>query len=446
MSIHQFFRILWVRRSIIIVTLLAAMLAAIAVIKLVPPRYEAASRVMLDIVRPDPVTGEAMNSSFARAYTKTQIELIKDYRVAGRVVDMLGWTGSAELAAQYRASGSDTDFRRWLAQLIIDRTDVDMIDASNILEIRYSGPQPDSSAVVADALRTAYETQTMLFKQQAAARNAAWFERQTAELRTQLAAAEARKADFERANGIILQDNSVDTDSARLAALAQSAMPAPVAMPSAAPAISPSQTQLAQIDAAIASASATLGPNHPDLINMRRQREVVAAAAAREAAAMRAASAPVRSGPSPTAMFDAQRTRVLEQRGNLAEARQLAGDVSILRDQLTRTAARAAQLQQEAQSTETGLTRLGSAVAPDSPVFPKKVPVMLGSIAIGLGLGVLLALLTELLNRRVRGTDDLWIDGVPVIGVMASAAPKSAEPTLITRLRSRLPLLPSPST
>ncbi|MFM6853198.1 MAG: GumC family protein [Sphingopyxis sp.] len=450
MSIQQFFRILWVRRGIIIITLLAAFLSAVAIVKLIPPRYEAASRVMLDIVRPDPVTGEALSSSFARAYTKTQIELIRDYRVAGRVVDRLGWTGSAELTNQYRASGSDMEFRRWLAQLIIDRTEVNMIDASNILEIRYAGTNPETAAVIADALRTAYEEQTMLFKQQAASRNATWFERQTTELRAALAQAEERKAGFERANGIILQDDSTDTDSARLAALAQAAPPPPMVTTQAAaagPVSTPSQAQLAQIDASIAAASQTLGPNHPDLQNLRRQRDAIAQAASREMAAARAAMAPPRTistGPSAGALFNAQRSRVLAQRGKLAEARQLQGDINVLREQLTRTATRAAQLGQESQSTETGLTRLGSAVAPDTPTFPKVIPVLLGSIALGLGLGVLLALLTELLNRRVRSADDLMIEGVPVIGVMAST-PAAGAGRLTWRGRAAL-LLPSSAT
>jgi polysaccharide biosynthesis transport protein len=443
-SIQQFFRILWARRGITLACFLAAMLGGIAILKLIPPRYEANSRIMLDIVRPDPVTGETLSSSFARAYTRTQIELIRDYRVAGRVVDSLGWAGSADLAAQYRASGSDMDFRRWLAQRIIDRTDARLIEGSNILEITYSGPQPEPAAVVADALRTAYEEQTALFKQQGAARNAEWFQRQTGELRQQLAAAERAKADFERENGIILNDDSSDAESRRLEALASTAAAPPIATAAPVmPVTSPSQAQLAQIDAAIAAASQTLGPNHPDLLNMRRQRDAVAQAASRELAAARsaaAASRPVSSGPSVGAMFDAQRQRVLAQRGQLAEARQLQSSVNVLREQLNRTATRAAQLQQEAQSTETGLTRLGSAVAPDAPAFPKTMPILLGSIALGLGFGILLSLLIELLNRRVRGADDLYIDGVPMIGMMAAPLPAKR------RLRlPRIPLLQAPT-
>lgn len=439
MSIFQFFRILGARWAIIAITLAAALVAAIMVIKLVPPRYEARSRVMLDIFSADPVTGEQMAANSARAYISTQSEMIRDYRVVGRVVDRLGWTGSASLSQAYQQSGSEMDFRRWLAQRIIDNTTVSALPGSNILEITYSGNQPEAAATIADALREAYEDQTILFRQQAAARNAEWFRRQTTELREQLTVAERRKAEFERANGVLLNDDNTDTDSARLAALASA--PPPMQMTTAGPAVpavSPSQGQLAQIDAAIAAASQQLGPNHPDLQNMQRQRAVIAANAARELSAARAAAAaatPRTTGPSAAAMFDAQRSRVLAQRGKLAEARQLLTEVTGLRAQLARTSERAVQLDQEAQATETGLTRLGSATAPDAPSFPRTIPVLLGSIALGLGLGVLLALLVELLNRRVRSVDDLMIGDVPVIGVLPSAA----APRRLPRVAALLP-------
>ncbi|NJS13572.1 MAG: chain length determinant protein [Sphingopyxis sp.] len=426
MNITQFFRILWVRKAIILIALLASLLAGIAIVALVPRQYEATSRVLLEIIRPDPVTGEVMSSSFARAYTSTQIELIKDYRVAGRAVTKLGWEGSPELAAGYRASGSDQPFRRWLASQIIDGTEAKLIQGSNILEIIYTGSSAESAAIVANALREAYEEQTIEFKRQDARTNARWFQQQTAELRTKLAEAEKLKAEFEKTNDIILQDDNVDTDSARLGALAQTAPSA--SMMSAPPTVQvsgpgPAEMQLAQLDASIATASRTLGPNHPDYVALRQQRQVVANAAAQEraAAAANARNAsvrPVATGPSPAAMFNAQRQKVLAQRGQLAEARQLASNVTVLRTQLNETQLKAAKSEQEAQSVDAGVTLLGSATPPDSASFPRTVPVILSAIVLGLGIGLLLALLFELLNRRVRGPEDLVFEGVPVIGMM----------------------------
>lgn len=430
MGIAQFFRILWARRALIVIAVLACLVAAVAVIKLVPPRYTANSRLMLEIVKPDPVTGEVLSSQYARAYVTTQIELIKDYRVAGRVVDSFNWTASPKLAEVYRESAAarDVDFRRWLAQRVIDRTNVQLISGSNILEISYTDDQPDTAAKVADAIREAYDQETRLFRQQTALRNAGWFSNQTEKLRAELKIAEEKKTAFERENGVVLQDDNEDSESARLKALA-GVQPMPsIAAPAvaAAPISSPSQAQLAQIDAAINTASQTLGANHPQMVALRQQRQAVAQAAAQEMAAARAASrvSSVSSGPSVGAMFSAQQAKVLAQRGKVNEARQLALDVNVLREQLQSTASRQVELEQEAQSTETGLSYLGSAVAPQSPSFPKIPLLLAGSIALGLGIGVLVSLLVELLNRKVRTYEDLQFDGVPLLGIVTLGEPE----------------------
>lgn len=416
MSFVQFFRILWARRAITLIALLGCLLAATLVTRIMPERYDAKSRVMLDIVKPDPITGEVMGSQFARAFVKTQIELIRDYRVVGKVVDNFGWTSNAQLAARYadRPSSDKRDFRRWLAQIVINNMSVSLIEGSNILEITYSAGNADIARKGADAIRQAYVEQTLGFRREAAQRNADWFKVQTAKVREKLAQAEKRKSDFEKANGIILQDDNSDTDSARLKSLASTPLPTAAG---GAGFTSPSAAQLAQIDGAIASASQTLGPNHPDLQNLRRQRIAVAAAAGRE----RAASAGGGSGPSISSLVSAQTAKVLAQRGKVNEAQRLAADITILRDQFSKTAARAAALQQEAESTETGLTLLGNAVAPDEPAFPNIPLIIFGSIALGTALGILTSLVVELLSRRVRGVEDLSLPGIPVIGSMGSS-------------------------
>jgi polysaccharide biosynthesis transport protein len=101
--------------------------------------------------------------------------------------------------------------------------------------------------------------------------------------------------------------------------------------------------------------------------------------------------------------------------------------------QLNETQTKGAKEEQEAQSVDAGLTLLGSATPPDEAAFPKTIPVMLSAVVLGLGLGILLALLFELLNRRVRGPDDIAIDGVPLIGVIQGRV-TSSEPKRLSRI------------
>ena len=432
MSVTQFFRILWARRVMIALALMATMGTAILIAKLLPPRYEAASRVMLDIVKPDPVTGEVIASQFMRAFVATQQELIKDYRTAGGVVDELGWTQVPALAQQYQASGAEAqgiDFRRWLAQRIIDNTGVALIQGSNILEITYTSTNAETAARVADLIRQAYVEQTVASRRGDARENAQWFGRQVGEVRQKLTAAEQAKAAFERQNGVVLSDDLTDPEVQRLQSLATAPPPAPVVTPGATittptPPVAASAGALAQLDAQITSAGQQLGPNHPQLQQMQRQRAALQAQVNRELAASSAAGQTrttpptVSGGQSAASLYRQQQAKVLADRGKVDEARRLAQDVAVLREQYQSTAKRFADLSQQAEARETGLTPLGNAVTPRSPEFPKWPLVIFGSLALGLILGVLAALTTELLRRRVRGEEDLALAGVPVIGSM----------------------------
>lgn len=437
MSFITFFRILWAKRAIILLATLGSLLAALFVVITVPPRYEATSKLMLDILKPDPVTGEMVGARSGREYVKTQMQLIKDYRVAGKVVDALGWTSSPAMAARYaqRPSGDNRDFRRWLSQSVIDNTNVVWIENSSVITITYSSSSPETAAKMADAVRDAYLDYTLQTKRDTAARDAAWFAQQTDKLRQQLAAAEKRKTDFERENGVVLAQDNSDPEMAKLQALAQSV---PAAQAAATAFVAPSAAQLSQVDAQIAAASRTLGPNHPDIQVLRQQRAAIEAAVARETAAARANSAV--GGPSTQSLLSAQTRKVLAQRGKVSEAQSLAADVQVLKNQFDKAAGRAADLDQQAQTTAAGITLLGSAVTPSTPEFPNVPLIIGGATVLGFAFGVLTALTIELLSRRVRGPEDLATSGVPVIGAMGGSGSDRDRGLLWRWLGIRLPL------
>ena len=282
MNITQFLRILWGRRIFIAVATLCCLAGGYIVTLVVPPRWEAHSRVMLDLLKPDPVTGEVIAGPAARGYIATQTELITDYTVAGEVADQLGWLSDPSLIQAYsRRPKSDVrDFRRWLAQLVIDRTKVKVLEEATILEITYVGSTPDQAKLVADALRKGFIDTSLNFKRDDATRNAEWFDAEAQKAKAALDAAQTAETTFERENGIVMADDKTDVETARLKALSsQGVSPpmAPMAITSSAASI-----QLAQIDAQIAEDSKTLGPNHPELQRLRAQRASVAALVAQD--------------------------------------------------------------------------------------------------------------------------------------------------------------------
>lgn len=435
MSFLQFFRILWARRILIVLGVTGCLLAAMLVVAIVPPRYVATTRIYLDLLKPDPVTGQTIGRS-AREYVKTQMQLIQDYKVAGRAVDVLGWANSPKLAAAYarRPSGDNRDFRRWLAQPIMDGTGVNWIDNSNVLSIIYRSNNPESAAKIVDAVREAYIAQTLATKREDAQRNANWFRKQSLDIAKKLNDAVERKAEFERANGIILEADASDPELAKLAALAQAA---PTAQAAAAAFIAPSTAQVANVEAQIAAQSKILGPNHPDLQILRTQLAVAQAAVARETAAAQSGSGP--GGPSNSSLLSAQRNKVLAQSTKVAQAQRMASDIQVLKAQYDKALSKTADYEQQAQSTESGISVMASAINPRTPDFPNVPLILGGAVAVGFAIGVLSALIIELLNRRVRGAEDLANSGLPVVGVMGHSDDNEQEGLLWKILGVRMP-------
>lgn len=423
MQFISFFRALWARRLLILGIAAACFLGAAVVSLFLPTRYTAQARVMLDVIRPDPVTNEVLNAGFARAFAQTQVELFADPALAARAVSDLGWLNHEGLRAAYRDTAeapSEPGYVRWLAQGIISNTRVRVIEGTNVLEIEYAARTPDEARTIVEALRQAYVEQSIEQRRATANRNAEWFGTQTETIRNQLNQAEAQRTAFEREKNIVLQDDYSDPESARLKALAGTTPPPTMPGVSIASGPGPAQTQLAQIDAQIAAQSRELGPNHPDLVALRQTRAAVAQAAAQERSAASASRAPAPSGPSIASQVSQAQAKVIAQREDIATLRQMQTRIDLLREQYGKAAARTAELRQEAQARESGLTPLGQATASSKPSGPPKPLIAMGALGFGLVLGILLALLLELLRRRVRSVADLAIGSVPVIGIISN--------------------------
>ena len=435
MNIVQFLKIFWARRLLILAATISCLVGALIVTSLLPPRWEAHSRLMLNLLKPDPVTGQIYAGSEAGIYAQTQIELITDYSVAGKVAEQLGWFSDPTLIAQYqkRSANDLRDYRHWLGDLVIANTKARLIQGSNILDITYTGPTAANAKGVADSLRKAYIDTSLSFRRQDAERNAEWFEQQAAKAKAALDADIEAQQTYERTNGIVMANEKTDVDSARLAALSlQGGMPPPAAI---VPPATQASIELASVDAQIAEAAKSLGPNNPSMQALRARRAIVVVAANAERANARAFAGAASSGVGALERaVAAQKAKVIAQSGKIGRLSQLQYQVDERRDLFIRSSVKAAQYREEAVVGDAGITPLGTATTPKGPSFPNWILIIPGSLILGLGFGVLLALLMELMARRVRSVEDLAsVDDIPVIGVIAGPA---RSPFRFSRLRN----------
>jgi uncharacterized protein involved in exopolysaccharide biosynthesis len=140
-------------------------------------------------------------------------------------------------------------------------------------------------------------------------------------------------------------------------------------------------------------------------------------------------------------MLAAQKDKVLSQSTKVNEAQRMASDIAVLKAQYDKALAKVADYQQQAQSTESGIRVMASAVNPRDPEFPNIPLIIGGALAVGLALGIMTALIIELLNRRVRGAEDLANSGLPVVGVMGHSDDGEDEGWVWKVLGVRMPQL-----
>lgn len=422
MSLIQFFRILYARRIILLTALISCLAVGVIMSQVLPKRYSAHARIMLDIVKPDPVTGQVLSSQFAKVYTRTQIELIKDYQIAEQVVDALGWSSNPDILQGFYARGvtDANEIRRSLARQIIGGTDARLIDASNILQITFSSSNPAAAKRIVTEIRDAYIEANLASEREGAGKTADWYASQVQDAQALVRAAEAGRAEYAKANGIVLQGDNSDLETSRLRALSsQSAVEivAPAGTATSGVVSSSAQTQLETLNMQVEQAAASLGPKHPAFQALAKQREALERIVARERAAMaqpgRAAGESAREQISQA--YERQKDKVVAQSEHIEMIGRMTRDIELKREQLAKVSDRASEFRLKANVGDAGLVSMGAATAPESAEFPNVPLIIAGSFGFGAALGVCLALLIELLGRRIRSQEDLeYAAGSPV--------------------------------
>ncbi|MEI6485824.1 MAG: Wzz/FepE/Etk N-terminal domain-containing protein [Sphingomonadales bacterium] len=458
MSIIQLLRILMARRWVVFGCTILSLVVAGAVGLILPPRYPATARVLMDNFKPDPVTGTMMNAAGLRSFTRTQIELIKDYRIAGEAVDLLGLANNAQLLAQWQSdTGGYGDFRRWIADQIIEATRVDLVENSNIMAISYEANSPETARRTVNALREAYINNSLKFRTDSAGRTAEWYREQAARALTTLQAAEAEKTKFEQENGIVMTAAG-EAETVKLASL-QAALTAARSNESVqqfeamrqatnSSVVDQLKVQLATLNDQIETASERLGTKHPTYIAMMSRRQQLERQLGREEAAARQAGAAQLGASrgslaSIEAAYETQRAKVFAMKDKLDKLNQLMSEVALRRGQYEQAAKRTADLQLESNVADAGLIVLGDATVSGTPSFPNW-PLIIGlGAGAGLALGIVMGLFVELVNRRVRGAEDLsFAARVPVFAIIAERR-RPAWHQFVKRLVSRTETTPS---
>ncbi|MFY7942616.1 MAG: chain length determinant protein EpsF, partial [Burkholderiaceae bacterium] len=373
---------------------------------------------------PDPVSGLMLQGMVAPSYMATQVDIINSDRVAKSVVKLLKMEDSESIRRQWEESTTDKgDLTDWLATLLQKYLEVRPARDSNVININYTGTDPRFAAAVANAFAQAYMDVNLELRVAPAKQYAAFFDEQTRAARDKLEQAQKALSNYQQANGITSTDERLDFETAKLNETSsqltglqgqttdsqskrESGQGDTLAEVMQNPVINSLKGDIARLEAKLTESNVNLGKNHPqtqrneaELLTLRNQldaetRKVTRAiettyqVSKQREAQLRAALA-------------AQKTRVLALNKQRDELNVLRRDIESAQRSFEQVSQRASQTHMESRTNQTNIAVLNPASIPVTASKPRVLINTLVSIFVGGLLGLGLALMLELSNRRV---------------------------------------------
>jgi chain length determinant protein EpsF len=470
MTFSQFLLILLARWKAILLTLLVVSIGTLTVSMLLPKEYTATTSLVVDFKGMDPVLGVMLPAQLMPGYMATQIDIINSHKVAVDVVKTLRLTDNPAARQQWQKEtdgrGSPQD---WLADVLLKRLDVKPSRESNVLQISWSGADPQFASALANAFADAYIKTNLELRVEPARQTAAFFGEQLKILREHLEQAQSRMNEHQRQKGYSSADERLDVESARLAELsaqytltqAQAADASsrqrqladflargadPDSLPDvlADPVVQNLKVQLAASEARLEQISSQLGSNHPEVRRLKadidqqrsRLRDEISTASNAIGNAARIAQ---RREAELRQVVGEQKTRLMELNRGRDEMAVLIKEVELAQRAYDTAAQRFTQTNLESQTSQTNISVLTRAIPPIEPSSPKVVLNTILALVLGALLGIGLALVAEILDQRVRSSDDLSRQSdFPLLGELSfGRGDRGSSLRLIARRRLR---------
>jgi chain length determinant protein EpsF len=412
---------------------------------LMSKQYTAGAALVLDVKSPDAVSGLMLQGMVAPSYMATQIDIINSDRVAKVVVKLLHLDEGAAVRQQWQ---SDTkgkgQLSDWLASLLQQNLDVKPARESNVININYSGTDPDFAAAVANAFAQAYIDVNLDLRLAPAKQYASFFEEQTLAAREKLETAQRTLSTYQQNNGITSADERMDFETSKLNETSSqlttvqgqttdsqskrgNANADTIAEVMQSTLINSLKADVVRMESKLAESNINLGKNHPQ--TLRSESELSSLKAQLESETRKITSSiettyqvSKQREYQLQGALAAQKSRVLLLNKQRDELNVLRRDIESAQRTFEMLSQRASQTNIESRANQTNISVLNSAVPPTDPSKPRVVLNTLVSIILGLILGVAVVLVQELSNRKVRSTEDLFeYLKLPMLGSVNSA-------------------------
>jgi polysaccharide biosynthesis transport protein len=446
-------------------TLAIVVITAVALSMIMPKRYTAVGKVMIDTRSGDPVAGLMFNGQVPPSYIGTQVDILTSERVAQRVIKILKLDENPNLQAQWRSiTEGQGSFNAWLADLLSKNLAVKQSRESSAIEISYQGAEPNFAAALTNAYIKAYIDTSIEMRVEPAKLYAAMFDEQAKSLREKVEQAQAKLSEYQKSKQLIATDERLDIESARLnelstqlvmiqaASIETSSRQAQTANNSDKlqevlnnPLIAGVKADLVRGESRLKEMQSRFGDAHPQVLEVRANVNELRARLEQETKKVSGGI-----GVSNTVMqsrenqiraaLEAQRQRVLALKATRDEANVLAKDVENAQRAYDALTIKFNQSALESRANQTNISVLKEASPPLDPSFPKLWINLALAIALGSALACVSAIGVELADPRLR--TDAPIQGIRMLTTIPDAkialSPKGAMPPLLEKSAQKL--------
>ena len=455
MNLNLFLSALRARLGVFALVLAATILAATVVSVLLPKSYKATASVLVDANRDEQSLSNVLIPPRERiGYMQTQMDIITSERVARKVVQDLKLAESpASQAAFEKEAGGTGSIESWLVDNLLRRLKVET-SQSSVIQVSFSSADARFSALVANAFAKAYINTMLELRVEPMQQAAVWFDEQLKSLRANLEDAQAKLTDYHRQQGIISADERLDVENARLGELSsqlvrtqeqtfdldtRERLARDVRKRGASPDKLPDVLANAHVqklnadllhgEVKLQELATQYGANYPQyqrqLSENQSLRDQLDAEMRKVVAGIENAKRQSRQREAELqAAMAAQRARLLELKEHRNELTVLTRNVESAQRTYEAAMQRSVVSQVESRASQTNVALLNPAVAPRTPSHPKIALNIALSVVVGAMLGIGMAILTELLDRRVRTPSDLdHGQSVPLLAVLNARLP-----------------------
>ncbi|MCG8429525.1 MAG: Wzz/FepE/Etk N-terminal domain-containing protein [Chromatiales bacterium] len=405
----------------------------------VPPKYTSTATLIIDFDTPvESATDLSLAPALQPNYMSTQLGIISSRHVATKVVDRLG--------LEYRngwqnaftdATGGVGSQRDWIAGVLLNALTVSPGKNSRLVNVSYTAGNPAVAAELANAFAEVYQRTNLEMSTKPARHEAEQYQEWLRELRDKVAQAQQKLSTYQRENGILLVDERLDLETARLKELvAQRILSEADARASESKVqriqelrangkslatltevlksehIRDLKGKLGSKEAEFAETSRQVGQNHPRYKRISAEVSALRRKLSREVESIASSlTNEVEEARSRVEAFteaeEAQKTRVMELKQRRDGVPALVRELESAQANYDQGLARFNQFSIQSRASQTNVTLLNPALVPVKPSSPHVRRNVALAAALGLLLGIAIAVMRELLDRRIRTEEEL---------------------------------------